>query len=89
MSVELRLLVGVQQLANVATVASKVGGILDEIILSDLMKKRNHEKYIVMSANTERYRKSAIPSLQRLLNDDYRKQKKDLKSLLQVNNTIM
>ena len=89
MSVELRLLVGVQQLANVATVASKVGGILDEIILSDLMKKRNHEKYIVTSANTERYRKSAIPSLQRLLNDDYRKQKKDLKSLLQVNNTII
>ena len=53
-----------------------------------LMKKRNHEKYIVKSANTERYRKSAVPFLQRLLNDDYRKQKNDLKSLLQVNNGI-
>ena len=53
-----------------------------------LMKKRDHEKYVVTSANTERYRRSAIPFLQRLLNDDYRKQKKDLKSLLQVNNGI-
>ena len=52
------------------------------------MKKRNHEKYVVTNANTERYKKSAVPFLQRLLNDDYRKQKKDLKSLLQVNNGI-
>ena len=48
-----------------------------------LMKKRNHEKYAVTNANTERYRKSAVPFLQRLLNDDYARQKKDL---LQVNN---
>ena len=53
-----------------------------------LMKKRDQEKYFVTSANTERYRKSAVPFLQRLLNDDYRKQKKDLKCLLQVNNDI-
>ena len=35
------------------------------------MKKRNHEKYVVTNANTERYKKSAVPFLQRLLNDDY------------------
>ena len=50
--------------------------------------KRNHEKYVVKKANTERYKKSAVPFLQRLLNDDYSRQKKDLKSLLQVNNDI-
>ena len=30
------------------------------------MEKRNLEKYIVNNAKTERYRKSAIPSMQRL-----------------------
>ena len=54
-----------------------------------LMKKRNHEKYAVANANTERYRKSAVPFLQRLLNDDFARQKKDLKCLLQVNNDII
>ena len=50
-----------------------------------LMRKRNPEKYSVNIAKTERYRKSAVPFLQRLLNDDYAKQKKNLKCLLQVN----
>ena len=36
-----------------------------------LMKKRNPEKYAVNSAKTERYRRSAVPFLQRLLNEDY------------------
>ena len=53
-----------------------------------LMKKRNQEKYVVTKANTERYRKSAVPFLQRLLNEDYSKQKKDLNCMLQVNNDI-
>ena len=53
-----------------------------------LMTKRNPDKYAVNSAKTERYRKSAVPFLQRLLNEDYAKQKKDLKCLLQVNNDI-
>ena len=44
--------------------------------------------YAVTNANTERYRKSAVPFLQRLLNDDYARQKKELKCLLQVNNDI-
>ena len=54
-----------------------------------LMKKRNPEKYSVTNANTERYRKSAVPFMQRLLNDDFARQKKDLKCLLQVNNDII
>ena len=53
-----------------------------------LMNKRNHDKYDVNSAKTERYRRSAVPFLQRLLNEDYAKQRKDLKCLLQVNNDI-
>ena len=39
-------------------------------------------------SNTERYKKSAVPFLQRLLNEDYLKQKNDLKNLLQVNNGV-
>ena len=53
------------------------------------MEKRNPEKYVVTNAKTEIYRKSAVPFLQRLLNDDYAKQKKDLKCMLQVNNDIL
>ena len=52
------------------------------------MKTRNSNKYFVNHANTERYRKSAVPFLQRLLNEDYIKQKKNLKMMLQVNNGI-
>ena len=52
------------------------------------MKKRNPEKYIVNKCNTERYGRSAVPFLQRLLNEDYEKQRKNLKCLLQVNNDI-
>ena len=34
------------------------------------MQIRYKEKFIVNKANTERYRQSAIPSFQRLLNED-------------------
>ena len=51
--------------------------------------KRNPEKYAVNITKTERYRMSAVPFLQRLLNDDYAMQKKNLKSLLQVNNDVI
>ena len=54
-----------------------------------LMRKRNPEKYAVNISKTERYRMSAVPYLQRLLNDDYALQKKNLKSLLQVNKYTM
>ena len=53
------------------------------------MKKRSPKKYIVNHTNTERYRKSAVPYLQRLLNKDFSRQKNDLKCLLQVNNDIV
>ena len=33
------------------------------------MKKRNGEKFVVKKAFTERYRRSAIPNMQRLLNN--------------------
>ena len=52
------------------------------------MKTRNPEKYFVNIGHTERMKRSAVPFLQRLLNEDYNKQKKDLSALLQVNNGI-
>ena len=46
-------------------------------------------KYVVnYNCNTEHYGRSAVPFLQKLLNKDNEKQKKDLKCLLQVNNDI-
>ncbi len=54
-----------------------------------VMNIRNPAKYVVKKTNTERYRKSTVPYLQRLLNEDNFKQRKDLKSLLQVNNDIV
>ena len=34
------------------------------------MKKRNPKKFVVNSSNTERYKKSTIPSMQRKLNEE-------------------
>ena len=42
-----------------------------------VMSMRNHERYAVNISKTERYRRSAVPFLQRLLNEDYSKQRKD------------
>ena len=53
-----------------------------------VMRKRNPERFVVNGSNTERHRRSAVPFLQRLLNQDYKKQKKDLSDLLQVNNGV-
>ena len=36
------------------------------------MELRDEEKYVVNHANTERMNKSAIPFMQRLLNEDFR-----------------
>ena len=52
------------------------------------MNKRNPERFVVNGSNTERYRRSAIPFLQRLLNEDYSRQKKDLHKLIRVNNGV-
>ena len=42
------------------------------------MKTRTIEKFKVNSANTERYKKSSIPYMQRLLNEDAKKIQKFL-----------
>ena len=52
------------------------------------MKTRNPDKYVIKNGNTDRMRRSAVPFLQRLLNEDNNKQRKDLRKLLQVNNGI-
>ena len=53
-----------------------------------LMSKRNTERFVTNISSTERYKRSAVPFLQRLLNDDYSKQRKDLAKLLRVNNGV-
>ena len=45
------------------------------------MKMRNPDKYLVKGANTERYKKSAVPYLQRLLNMENNKRKIELKRI--------
>ena len=45
------------------------------------MKVRQPLKYQVNKANTERYKNSSIPYMQRLLNDDIKKRKRDMKDL--------
>ena len=54
-----------------------------------VMGKRNPERYMVMNSKTERHRRSAVPFLQRLLNKDYLRQKKDLSKLFRVNNGVV
>ena len=53
-----------------------------------MMTMRNPEKYGINISRSERHKRSAVPFLQRLLNEDYLKQKNDLKNLLQVNNGV-
>ena len=54
-----------------------------------VMRKRNAEKFVVTKALTERFRKSAIPNMQRLLNKDAKEKKEIFKvidSTVPVNN---
>ena len=51
-----------------------------------LMKKRNVDKYTVSRCLGKRYAVSAVSSMQRLLNNDHRKQKQALKSLMSPTN---
>ena len=46
-----------------------------------VMKVRNPLRYRVNKANTERYKCSTIPYMQRLLNDDNKKRKKEMNDL--------
>ena len=41
-----------------------------------VMRKRNPERFVVNGSNTERHRRSAVPFLQRLLNQDYKNKKR-------------
>ena len=49
------------------------------------MDKRNKEKYVVKKAMTERFKKSAIPNMQRLLNKE-EKEKAEIFS--KIKNTV-
>ena len=49
------------------------------------MKKRNQNRFIVDNAKTERYMRSSIPAMQRLLNKHENDFKKALKNLVHVN----
>ena len=40
------------------------------------MRTRYPDKYVVNKAHTERYKRSAVPFLQRLLNEDHKRQNK-------------
>ena len=46
-----------------------------------VMNVRNPQKYLINKANTERYRRSAVPYLQRVLNKENCKRKADFKNL--------
>ena len=47
-----------------------------------VMKVRNPQKYRVNKANTERYKCSSIPYMQRLLNVESKKRKNDMNDLV-------
>ena len=49
------------------------------------MDKRSGEKFIVNKAFTERYRRSAIPSMQRLLNN---LEKEKIKMFRKIENSV-
>ena len=51
------------------------------------MNVRNPLKYHVNRANTERYRKSTIPYMQRLLNNESLKRKADFRELQTFNDS--
>ena len=61
-----------------------------------VMSVRNPLKYQINKANTERYKNSAIPYLQRLLNREHLKRKADFKELetsvskkIRINNSLV
>ena len=46
----------------------KLKSLFPKKVNNHLMEKRNGQKFVVTNALTERYRRSSIPSMQRLLN---------------------
>ena len=63
----------------------KLSNMFPKSINMSTIRMRVKEQYHVNKAKTERYRNSAIPFLQRKLNESAKDQKKQLKALLQVN----
>ena len=53
-----------------------------------MMNMRNPERFVINISSTERYKRSAVPFLQRLLNEDFSKQRNDLAKVLRVNNGV-
>ena len=53
----------------------KMKGLFPKNQSDHVMKKRNTEFYRVVKANTERFKRSSIPAMIRLLNDCQRKKK--------------
>ena len=49
-----------------------------------IMHKRKTEKYLIKNIETERYKKSAIPAMQKMLNDEEKK----MRSLLSNSNFV-
>ena len=47
-----------------------------------LMEKRSNEKFVVTKAMTERYRRSSIPSMQRLLNNAEKERSKLMSKII-------
>ena len=52
------------------------------------MKKRKTEKYFIKKINTERYMKSAIPAMKRVLNREEMKRRKLLNVSLALENIV-
>ena len=57
------------------------------------MKKRDSEKYLVTKSFTERHRRSALPSMRRILNEKEKKKQKVMKQIsstsVPVNNGLV
>ena len=45
------------------------------------MKKRKYEKFFISNINTERYKRSAVPEMKRMLNEEEFKMRKAMKDI--------
>ena len=66
--------------ANNSLKNSKVSNFFPKKEKLHKMKKRKEKKYVINKANTKRYRRSAIPHMQNLLNQEHDRKQSVLKS---------
>ena len=59
----------------------KLKSLFPKKVNNHLMEKRNGQKFVVTNALTERYRRSSIPSMQRLLNKADRERSEMMKKI--------